>query len=561
MSRQRYLRVRNFEQFQHYKERNPIWIKLYCSLLDDYEFAQLPDMIIGKTGDKGGDIVAIRPEHNSAKTWVVQVKAVTAGSYVGLSALNEVMNAQAVYNAHVSVVATNGDFTGSIETRQKELVSAGFDVKKWNGVFLEALLDKFPDISCEQRALREYQKDITEKSLQSFDNGSNKVQFVVATGLGKTVIAAEIAAKLWERGIRRCLVLCHNRDLALQLEQSFWAQLPKSIPTRYFFDGAPPLAYEGINFGLYQTLSGYLGGITPGDYEVVIVDEAHYALGHSFNLCIEHLSPKFLIGMTATPWRGDGKSIDQIFGEPIAKVSLVDGMAQGYLAQVDYRIFCDNIDWDIIPEITKTKLTIRDLNKKLFVPQRDEAILSEIIKIAKEIPNPRIAIFSSSIPHSHSFAALLSAAGIPCQPLSGIDKVERRRRLMEFSSGRLASVTSVNVLNEGIDIPEVNLMVFMRATHSRRIFVQQLGRGLRVAPDKEKVIVLDFVSDIRRLAEMSTLDHEIEMKAQRETVLFNDSAIKFSDIKAQTFVDAWLNDVADLAEAEDSEKLKFPEVF
>jgi len=517
--------------------------------------------IIGRSGDMGADIVGIKDQNGKPKAWVVQVKAVTGGNYVGVVGLNEVMQAQSIYNAHVAVLATNGDFTNSVKKRQSELRNASFDVKLWNGTFLTGLLAKWPERHNLTRPLRPYQSAIVEKALNSYDEGRNKVQYVVATGLGKTVVAAEIASKLWERGCKKQLVLCHAQDLALQLEQGFWPQVGQSVPTRFFFDGMPPLVYEGINFGLYQTLQGYLSGIEPGSYDVVIVDEAHHALAHGFRGCVDHLAPRFLVGMTATPWRGDGRSLDDLFGEPIARVSLVDGMAMGYLSQVDYRLFCDNIDWRGIQNLTRQSLTIRDLNKKLFLPQRDEAIVNEITKVASNLPFARIAIFSPSIDHARRFAAQLSASGLPCAPLSGEDRVERRRRLMEFSAGKLKAITAVDVMNEGIDVPDVNVLVFLRATHSRRIFVQQLGRGLRVAADKEKVIVLDFVSDIRRMAEVVELDKEARKEGvMRENLYLKNGVVKFNDVRAQKFFEAWLADVADLGGLGDTERLAFPDV-
>ena len=161
-------------------------------------------------------------------------------------------------------------------------------------------------------------------------------------------------------------------------------------------DGEPPVPSDGINFGLYQTLFGYLGGIDPTAFDLIIVDEAHHALANAFSTCIEHLSPNLLIGMTATPWRGDGTSIETIFGEPIEKVSLVDGMRMGFLAKVDYRMMCDNIDWEKIPKLTRTALSIRDLNKQLFLPQRDDAVIAKILELTASMNRPRIAIFSPS---------------------------------------------------------------------------------------------------------------------------------------------------------------------
>lgn len=519
--------------------------------------------VIGGSGDKGADVIATRTEGSQIKSWVVQSKAVTGDRYIGPQALNESINALSFYNTNVAAVATNGEFTRTARQRQAQLATNGYTVKLWNGAFIKELIDKMPADHAGLRKLRHYQEEIADKVIHAYDEGNKKAFYVVATGLGKTVIAATIARKLWDRGCRKILVLCHAIDLALQLEQGFWPQITKEVPTSVFFSGLPPRNTEGISFGLYQSLYGYLPGIEPGQFDVVIVDEAHHALAHGFRSCIEHLQPRFLVGMTATPWRGDGQSLASVFGESVAKVSLVDGMAMGYLSKVDYRILCDNVDWDNMQRMSEQNLSIRDLNKRLFLPQRDEAVIDELKNAIKEIPNPRIAVFSPSIEHSSRFADMLSAAGIPCGALlSNTDKAERRKRLLAFAAGEYQAVCAVDVMNEGIDIPDVNILVFLRATHSRRIFVQQLGRGLRLSEGKEKVIVLDFVSDIRRMAEVIEMNNEGKAKgAEKEVVYLQKGFVSFSDARVENFVNMWLEDVADLSGSDDEVKLTFPEGF
>ena len=518
--------------------------------------------VIGGAGDRGGDVLATRAEGSLVKSWVVQSKAVTGDRYIGPQALKEAINALSFYDANIAAVATNGEFTKTARQRQEQLAANGYTLKLWNGAFLKGLVERMPENHAGFRELRPYQDDIVHKVVESFDEGNKRAFYIVATGLGKTVIAATIARQLWTRGCHRILVLCHATDLALQLEQGFWPQLTKGIPTSVFFDGLPPRNTEGISFGLYQSLYGYLPGIDPDQFDVVIVDEAHHALAFGFRTCLEHLKPKFLIGMTATPWRGDGQSLTTIFGNPVAKVSLVDGMAMGYLSKVDYRILCDNVDWDNMQGMSEQNLSIRDLNKRLFLPQRDEAVISELKMAIQEVGRPRIAIFSPSIEHSNRFAQMLSASGISCAALSKVDKSERRRRLLAFASGAYQAICAVDVMNEGIDIPDVNILVFLRATHSRRIFVQQLGRGLRLSEGKDKVIVLDFVSDIRRMAEMIDMNNEGKAKgAEHEIVYLQEGFVSFSDARVESFVNMWLEDVADLSGSDDEVKLKFPEGF
>jgi len=515
--------------------------------------------VIGGSGDKGGDILATRNEGGQTVPWVVQAKAVSGNRYVGPDAIKEAINALTFYEAKIAAVATNGEFTQTAHQRQEQLEKNGYTLKLWNGAFIRTLIEKMSENHAGYRKLRPYQDTIAKNVVAAYDNGEKKAFYIVATGLGKTIIAAAIARKLWERGCRRILVLCHATDLAQQLEQGFWSQIKKEVPTSVFFDGLPPRNSEGISFGLYQSLYGYLPGISPGQFDVVIVDEAHHALAHGFRSCLDHLQPRFLIGMTATPWRGDGQNLSTIFGNAIERVSLVDGMAMGYLAKVDYRILCDNVNWDNMFTISKQRLSIRDLNKRLFLPQRDEAIVSEIQYVMRSIDNPRIVVFSPSIEHSNRFADMLSVSGIPSAALSRVDKAERRRRLLAFASGTYQAVTAVDVMNEGIDIPDVNMLVFLRATHSRRIFVQQLGRGLRLSEGKEKVIVLDFVSDIRRMADMIEMNNEGKARGGESEILYlKEGFVSFSDVRLERFVNVWLEDVADLGDLDEETKLTFP---
>ena len=514
--------------------------------------------LVGGSGDQGADVLATRHVGGEDRPWVIQVKAVTGGGYVGISAIKEAVSALSYYGAKSAAIATNGDFTRSALARREELAQNGFDIKLWNGNFLKSLLDKWPALHWERRDLRPYQQRVVSSLLTSATSGGTTGQFVMATGLGKTVVAAEFAREMFDLGAKNALVLCHSQDLALQLEQSFWPHLRSAETTTTFFDGTPPSMKHGVTFGLYQTLLGYLPSIEPRQYDLVIVDEAHHALAQGFQSCINHLSPKYLLGMTATPWRGDGDSIDRLFGPPLESVSLVEGMSLGFLTEVDYRMFCDNIDWEEIPKVSKQSLTIRDLNRRLFLPQRDEAALEQIMIAKAEVNKPKIIVFSPSIPHANNFAELLSASGIPAKNISGVKRTERQSILMEFASGGLEALTAVDLLNEGIDVPDVNIIAFMRATHSRRIFIQQLGRGLRLSKDKPKTVVLDFVSDLRRISEIATMDKEARNSIPvPEAIYLKSGFVSFSDQKVESLAKEWIEDIADLDENH-SAKIVFP---
>ncbi len=519
--------------------------------------------VIGQPGDAGGDVIGVLNENGANKIVVIQVRAATSGNYVGPEKLQQVLEALPKYSGAVGVVATNAEFTKSAHTRQAQLRKEGFDIRLWNGAFLKDLLTKLPDFPASQRPLRQYQKTIVDRCIERYEQGHKTASFVVATGLGKSVIAAELLRELFDRNFSTGLVLCHTRPLALQLEQAFWSQLSKHVPTRIFFAGVPPGVTQGVDFGLYQTLQGFLSGISPDAFDIVVVDEAHHALASGFTRVIRHLKPKLLVGMTATPWRGDGLQMDVLFGEPVSCVSIVDGMKLGFLAHVDYRIYTDTIDWHHVVKELGTKVRIKELNRKLFLPQRDEAVIDRINAVAREVPNPKVIVFCASIEHGKRFAALMNiSSDLSCAELSGVERVEQNRRLMEFASGRLQVITAVDLLNEGIDVPDVNIIVFLRPTHSRRIFIQQLGRGLRISPEtgKQSVVVLDFVTDVRRLADAAAIDSEARANANSAfcDLVMGKSLITFENDRTKSFVEQWLADVADLGDADENSFLEFP---
>lgn len=518
---------------------------------------------VGESGDMGADILGVRynPANGLKESYLFQVKAVSGDNYVGTAAVDQTVQGQGFYGCKIAVLVTNGDFRPSAYKRRDELNRLHFNVRFWNGAFLRKLLANYPPYSSKRKPLRPYQLEISDRVITRYEMSDKRAFYIVATGLGKTVIASDIARRLYERGCRRLLVVCHSIPLAIQLQRAFWAQIGKDVKTRLFMEGKIPVPINGINFGLYQTLYANLGGLEPGAFDAIIVDEAHHARANAFASCINHLKPAFLIGMTATPWRQDGLRLEQMFGEPLARMSLVEGMRLQYLAQVDYRLMCDNINWQEVTQLANQRLSVKDLNKRLFLPQRDEAIISDIRKVAEGVKRPKIAVFSPSVAHAETFARQLNLAGIPAGCVTSKDRKSAHKTLLEFSSDRLEAITAVDILNEGIDVPDINILVFLRATHSRRIFVQQLGRGLRISKNKEKAIVLDYVTDIRRLALVKNFDDEV--KASRRfgdvsTVYLQNGVVTFSDPKTQGFVEAWLNDVASLEDKDDAEKLEFP---
>ena len=202
----------------------------------------------------GGRHTRTRIDEAGAKSWVVQSKAVSGDRYIGPQAIKEAIDALTFYQANVAAVATNGEFTKTARQRQAQLESNGYTIKLWNGAFLQALIEGMPNDSAAYRQLRTYQQNIVDKVLRAFDAGEKRSFYIVCNRIGKDGYCRNDSAKPLGKRLQRILVLCHATDLAIQLEQGFWSQITKEVPTSVFFDGLPPRNTEGICFGLYQSL-------------------------------------------------------------------------------------------------------------------------------------------------------------------------------------------------------------------------------------------------------------------------------------------------------------------
>ena len=208
--------------------------------------------------------------------------------------------------------------------------------------------------------------------------------------------------------------------------------------------------------------------------------------------------------------------------------------------------------------VDKVRLAIYLLENKNFYINFN---IKDIIILLKKVLNKLDSSNSKNIGFNKINSNLILAENYLKMTLSNGDVALQATEdglLIGGNSTKIAN--SVDILNEGIDVPDINILVFLRATHSRRIFVQQLGRGLRLSKGKEKVIVLDFVSDVRRMADVMEMNNEgIRKGTEKEVYYLQEGFVSFSDARVEKFVDAWIKDVTDLGDTDDRVKLTFPE--
>lgn len=510
--------------------------------------------VIDGSGDEGGDVLARR----RGGLWVFQCKWKRRG-VVGADAVDEVDNARDHYSADQAVVVTNSRFSSDARRRVDILSRIRPSIHLWEGGHLSRSFQGIPSRFGEITP-RPYQAEALWSLDKDLDS-HGRALLVLATGLGKTVVGGEvIAAHLRRHPTDQVLVVAHSKDLVQQLERALWRHLPKEVPTRLLTGDTRPNDLSGVTCATVgSALPVARFGYRPA---LVMVDEAHHVgADGQYDELLEILSDARQFGVTATPWRGDSHDISHHFGPASFTLGIEEGMRRGYLAQVDYRLFVDNVDWDVVRAASKHEYGLADLNARLFLPQRDESIRDELAATWAATANPRAIVFCRTVEHAERLAELLHRTPLWSGALAlhaRLAKRERQSRLLAFRSGEVPILTSVDILNEGVDVPDVNIICFARVTHSRRIFVQQLGRGLRLREGKERVTVLDFVSDLRRIAAALNIKRSLEGGEVEVLDQVAPSRIEFNDQRVATLMEEWIKDAASLETAYDEHRLQFP---
>lgn len=468
--------------------------------------------LVGQTGDHGADVTG----NKAGKKWLFQAKHWKKP--VGLDVAQETINAVYEYKADIPVIVSSNGFDAAVKSYQSTLLARKIPLQLWDSNTLVSRTKRLPDKTYNTKEPRDYQSPAIDEIVNAYFAGDgNRALVVMATGLGKTFVAAESVRRIRANNPCKVLVCAHTNDLVYQLEKAFWPFLKPSEktliwnsyerPTAEMLDGAD------MTFACVDSVSGWIeAGKELPDYGILLVDECHHVGSSMYDRVFDALSAgkpggSFALGLTATPWRPDETDLTQYFGEPRVTIDMVTGLNKGFLANVDYRMYTDNINWDALQNVQGHSFSPKQINRTLFINQWDDSVVYTLRDAWSEQPNPRAIVFCGTIEHAlimrdkintlgfcKAEAIYSGNAGNEYEPLS---QYKRNRILSDFSDGTVNVVCVVDIFNEGIDVPDVNILVFQRVTHSRRIFIQQLGRGLRISEGKDKVIVLDFVSDIR----------------------------------------------------------------
>lgn len=326
---------------------------------------------------------------------------------------------------------------------------------------------------------------------------------VAATGTGKTVIAALDYRRLCgaDSGPRpKLLFVAHRREILDQSIRAYREVLADPSFGEFYSGGARPERWDHV-FASVQSLTSYGIKNIPADaFDVVVIDEFHHVAAATYRAILDHLQPRELLGLTATPERADGQDIRTYFGgRTAAELRLWDALGADLLCPFHYFGVADGTD---LTRLTWVRGAYHEAElSNLYTADNARAmiILRELRDKVLDPGTMRALGFCVDVAHAEFMSRVFNQAGIPARAVSGrTSSAERAEALRALRSRELNVLFSAEVFNEGLDIPDVDTVLLLRPTSSATIFLQQLGRGLRRTPSKAVLTVLDFVGHQHR---------------------------------------------------------------
>ena len=351
-----------------------------------------------------------------------------------------------------------------------------------------------------------YQQEILDKLRAEREvRGFWRNLVVAATGTGKTVIAAFDYRRFCRDQAGRLLFLAHREEILKQSLDTFRGVLKDPNFGELFVGNYKPVRSEHLFVSVQTFKSQELCDRLPSDYyDYIVVDESHHSAAQSYRQVLAHFKPKILLGLTATPERMDGKSILDYFGGRIAaEVRLPEAIDRQLLSPFHYFGVTDTVDLSSLRWVRggydKSELSNLYSINRVVAERRADNVVRSLDRYVTDMNAVKGLGFCVSVEHARFMADYFSANGIPSLALTGqCAETIRHTAKARLLAGELRFIFAVDIYNEGVDIPEINTVLFLRPTESLTIFLQQLGRGLRLAEGKECLTVLDFIGQANK---------------------------------------------------------------
>jgi superfamily II DNA or RNA helicase len=319
---------------------------------------------------------------------------------------------------------------------------------------------------------------------------------VAATGTGKTVVAALDYRRLRdERDDFSLLVVAHRREILHQSRATFAAVMTDGTFGEIWVAGRRPREWRHVFASIQSLHADGLASVNPDQFNMVIVDEFHHAEAATYRRLLEHVRPQVLLGLTATPERADGGDVTEWFDGHIAtELRLWHALEQDLLCPFHYFAIADNTDLRGIAWHRGSYDVAGLSNLYTGNDARAAIVIRSLRDVITDVVAMRALGFCVSVDHAHYMARVFNQAGIPAVAVdAGTDVETRAAALRDLRDRKVNVVFAVDLFNEGLDVPQVDTVLFLRPTESATVFLQQLGRGLRRTAGKACLTVLDFV--------------------------------------------------------------------
>ena len=452
----------------------------------------------------------VTSERLHAKAYIFLRQTGFNTAYIGSSNISEqALDTGAEWNVKVTQME---------QPRMMKTILGAFDASWWADGYetfvngednerLKAALNKEVDNEIDFSTLKglirpfDYQQEILERlQVEREVRGHWRNLVVAATGTGKTVMAAsDYKAFTTKHERARLLFVAHREEILRQSLQTFRQVLSDYNFGEKWYGGEEPANYEYV-FASKDTLNNRLDSLPlPSDYyDYIVIDEVHHVAASSYRKIINHFTPKVLLGLTATPERMDGEDITQDFDGTIsAEIRLDDALNKGLLAPFYYYGITDSVDysevaWDKGHYVASELSRIYSYND-----DRTAVILQSLQKYLTSIRDVRALCFCVDQQHAKYMASKFTLCGLKADVLTSENAQMRAPLYRRLKNKEINYLFVVDMFNEGVDIPEVDTILFLRPTESLTVFIQQFGRGLRKAEGKTHVNILDFVGNCR----------------------------------------------------------------
>ncbi|WP_338403247.1 DUF3427 domain-containing protein [Arthrobacter bussei] len=333
--------------------------------------------------------------------------------------------------------------------------------------------------------------------------GHTQNLMVAATGTGKTVIAALDYQRLCAAAGRRLklLFVAHRQEILKQALSTYRTVLQDGAFGELLVGDNKPTRWNHVFASVQSLASLSIETLQPEAFDVVVIDEFHHAMAPSYRRLINHLRPQQLLGLTATPERGDGVNVAQQFfdGRTASELRLWDALDADLLVPFHYFGVSDDVDLSRL-EWKRGNYDLAQLDR-LYTGNdaRAAKVIREVRDKVTSADDMRALGFCASVQHAHYMAEVFNRAGIPSLAIDGgTHDVERALALAQLRNATINCLFTVDLFNEGLDLPQVDTVLLLRPTQSSTVFLQQLGRGLRRAEGKSVLTVLDFIGQQRR---------------------------------------------------------------